>query len=126
MPAAVMPVVSSVRSTGQAASLFRNICSACQESGEKKLQSSRGLQANAVSSQPQGLCLTQTQSLTVSLLPEPHERRDRLGPGLAGLNGHGDIPNHAVKQEDCAAETVDILETVTDRALKDTGSLGQR
>eukprot|EP01045_Picozoa_sp_COSAG04_P000148 COSAG04_NODE_3_length_53939_cov_50.145431_38_plen_58_part_00 len=57
MPAAVMPVVSSVRSTGQGASLFKNICSACQESGEKKLQSSRGLQANVVSSQPQGVCV---------------------------------------------------------------------
>ena len=123
MPAAVMPVVSSVRSTGQGASLLRNICSACQQSGEKKLQSSRGLQANAASSQPRQ---TQTQSLTVSLLPEPHERRDRLGPGLAGLNGHGDIPNHAVEQEDRPAQAVDILEAVADRALKDTGSLGQR
>ena len=122
MPAAVMPVVSSVRSTGQAASLFRNICSACQESGEKKLQSSRGLQANAVSSQPQGLCLTQTQSLTVSLLPEPHQRRDRLGTRLAGLHGHGNIADDSVEQEDRAAQAVDILETVADRALKDTGS----
>ena len=123
MPAAVMPVVSSVRSTGQGASLFRNICSACQQSGEKKLQSSRGLQANAVSSQPRQ---TQTQSLTVSLLPEPHERRDRLGPRLAGLNGHRNVPHYAVKQEDRAAKAVHVLEAVTDRALKDTGSFGQR